>query len=194
MSKLTLTYFSGRGRAEPIRFILAEAGVDYVDNRIADPTPLKPKLAFGQLPSLEDGDLHLVQSITIARYLAKKHNLVGKDIKEQAQADMIVDGVLDVTAARNAAKTEEEKQKFASEGLPKWLGFFEELLKKNGGKFFVGDNLTWADLYVYYSLENTVNVVPKALDSFPTLKSFRESIASRPKIAAWLAKRPVTSF
>jgi len=194
MSKPTLTYFSGRGRAEGSRLILAEAGVEYVDNRVTDHSSLKPKLPFGQLPHLEDGDLHLVQSITIARYLARKYNLAGKDLKEQAQADMIVDGVLDINAARNAAKTEEEKQKLASEVLPKWLGYFEELLKKNGGKFFVGDNVTWADLYVYNALDVVVSMVPKALDSFSTLKSFKDSIANRPRIAAWLVKRPVTSF
>ena len=33
----------------------------------------KPKLAFGQLPALYDGDFLLVQSNAILRYLARKH-------------------------------------------------------------------------------------------------------------------------
>ncbi len=34
MGKLKLTYFNGRGRGEPSRLILAQAGVDYEDVRI----------------------------------------------------------------------------------------------------------------------------------------------------------------
>ena len=48
---------------------------------------------FRQLPILEyDGRL-IGQSITIARFLAKKSGLYGKDDVEQANADMIVDYV-----------------------------------------------------------------------------------------------------
>ena len=44
MAKLKLTYFNGRGRGEPARLILAQAGVEYEDNRIefADWPALKP--------------------------------------------------------------------------------------------------------------------------------------------------------
>ena len=34
MAKLKLTYFNGKGRAEAARLILAQAGVDYEDDRI----------------------------------------------------------------------------------------------------------------------------------------------------------------
>jgi hypothetical protein len=36
---------------------------------------------------------------------------------------------------------EEEKANFAKVTVPKWLGYFEALLKSNGGKFFVGDGV-----------------------------------------------------
>jgi len=41
MSKPVLSYFPGRGRAEVIRLTLAEAKVDYVDNRVPDIAELK---------------------------------------------------------------------------------------------------------------------------------------------------------
>ena len=34
MGKLKLIYFNGRGRGEPARLILAQAGVEYEDERI----------------------------------------------------------------------------------------------------------------------------------------------------------------
>ena len=52
---------------------------------------------------------------------------------------MIVDGVGDLSGARNAAKTDDEKAKFEKETLPKWLTYFENLLKKNDSNgVFVG--------------------------------------------------------
>ena len=50
---------------------------------------------LGQLPVLEVDGVELGQSITIARYLARKYNLAGKDDWEMAQADMVVDCVQD---------------------------------------------------------------------------------------------------
>ena len=47
---------------------------------------------FGQLPCLRDGDFQLVQSSTIMRHLARKHNLYGDNDVERARIDMIHDG------------------------------------------------------------------------------------------------------
>ena len=44
------------------------------------------------MPYLDiDGNTKLPQSISIARYLAREHNLVGKNNLESAKADAIVD-------------------------------------------------------------------------------------------------------
>lgn len=97
------------------------------------------KLPFNQLPILEHNGVVLAQSNSIARYLAKLYGLYGNTPIEGALADMIVDGVLDLSSARNAAKTDDEKAKFEKESLPKWLTYFENLLKKNDSNgFFVG--------------------------------------------------------
>jgi len=193
MSKPTLTYFNGRGRAEVARLILAEAGVEYNDHRFDDMSPsLKEKLPFGQVPLYEEEGLLLVQSMTIARYLARKHHLAGKDDKEAALCDMAVDGIVDVQAARNAAKTDEEKKKFAEEVLPKWLGYFEKLL--GGKEYSVGGHLTWADIVAFNSMSNISAAFPGCLDHFPSLKAHRERIGSRPNIKKWVDTRPQTAF
>jgi glutathione S-transferase len=57
----------------------------------------------------------------------------------------------------------------------------------------VGDGLTVADLALYYLLELVRdNGMGEAIDRFPALVGFAQRIASRPRIAAYLAspKRP----
>ncbi len=53
-------------------------------------------MPFGQVPVLEkDGEM-ICQSIAIARYVAREHGLAGKDNWTQAQADMVVDCIMDL--------------------------------------------------------------------------------------------------
>jgi hypothetical protein len=54
--------------------------------------------------------------------------------------------------------------------------------------------LTYADIFVYIGLDAIVTAVPDALAAFPLLHALKESVAARPKIAAWIANRPVTGF
>ena len=195
-SKPTVTYFNGKGRAEFARVILSEAGVEFTDNRLDDISGIKDKLAFGQVPLLEIDGLKLVQSITIARYLARKYNLYGKTLEEGALADMIVDGVVDFNSARSAAKTDEQKEVLAKETIPKWLGYFEKLLtSNNGGKgWFVGEQFTYADIGVYLVISFLQNNFAGAVDNFPHLKDHVARVAARPNIAKWLEVRPKTQW
>ena len=73
MAQYKLTYFAIRGRGEPIRLLLVEAGQEFTDERVqfADWPALKPSTPFGQLPVLEvqhEGrGFKIAQSITIRR-------------------------------------------------------------------------------------------------------------------------------
>lgn len=51
---------------------------------------------FGQVPVLEVDGQVLAQSNTIARYLARKYGLAGKNDWEQALADMYADNINDL--------------------------------------------------------------------------------------------------
>eukprot|EP01115_Flamella_aegyptia_P005627 TRINITY_DN2352_c0_g1_i1.p1 TRINITY_DN2352_c0_g1~~TRINITY_DN2352_c0_g1_i1.p1 ORF type:complete len:197 (+),score=77.92 TRINITY_DN2352_c0_g1_i1:69-659(+) len=193
-SNTRLTYFNGKGRAEPIRVLLAELGIDYHDNRVDDISSVKDKCAFGQVPLLEIDGHNFVQSIATCRYLARKHGLYGKSDYEGYLADMIVDGVQDLNGARNNAKTDDQKATFQKETLPKWLNYLEKQLKDNGPEYFVGNSFTYADVIVYLSSAFLVNTYAGCLDSYPLLKAHHDRVAARPKIAEWIKKRPQTAW
>ena len=119
MPSIKLTYFGIKGRAELSRLILAAAEMPYEDNRVTNeqwavlkPSEYQLKLLdgkhtaynltchfssfipatpFGSLPILEYDGEELAQSITVARFLAKKCGLGGRNELESAQADMVVD-------------------------------------------------------------------------------------------------------
>ena len=55
----------------------------------------------GGLPLLEINGTTIAQSMAIARFLAKTFNLAGKNLLEEAQADMIVDCVTDFVNSKN---------------------------------------------------------------------------------------------
>ena len=52
-------------------------------------------LTLGQLPVLEVDGKTIGQSMTIARFLARRYNLAGKNDLEEAEADMLVDSMTD---------------------------------------------------------------------------------------------------
>ncbi|KAJ8302258.1 hypothetical protein KUTeg_021245 [Tegillarca granosa] len=92
MPSYKLTYFAGRGRGELSRLLFAVSGTKFEDVRVEFPDwpALKPKTPLGSLPLLETEGKTLVQSLSIARFLANKFGLLGKTVEDQAIADMIV--------------------------------------------------------------------------------------------------------
>ena len=61
-------------------------------------------LPFGQLPLLEFDGAQIAQSMTIARFLAKKGGLAGRNELEQAQADMMVDNTIDIMGSKSCQR------------------------------------------------------------------------------------------
>jgi glutathione S-transferase len=203
-----IIYFQGRGRAEVMRLIFAVAGVDYTDERVdfgAGLAAVKPLAPFGQLPLLEVDGKMLCQSNACARYLARQFKLAGKTDLEQAQADMIVDCLEDALKpifaftfeTKDETKKAEQKKKFLEEQLPQHLTYLDNLLKKNhgGDKFFVGTELTWADLALINYL-SWIDIAEGSarLAKYPKVKALRERVEALPKVAAWIAKRPQSQF
>jgi len=198
MGKMKLTYFGIRGLAENARLLLEDNGVEYEDHRLKDNewAELKPKMQFGQVPCLEDGDFQLVQSGAIQRYLARKlgKGLYGANDKEAAYIDMCFDGVTDLrqkyaTLIYRSGFTDEEKKTFLTETLPAELEKFEKLLKSkdNGSHFLNGSHICLAD-YALFEILDCVHVLcEKCLDKYPALKAYHARVAERPHLKTYLA-------
>jgi len=206
MTGYKLTYFNFRGRGEIVRYVFAAAGVAYEDNRIErEQWPeLKPTTPFGQIPVLEFDGVKLCQSNTIARFLARRFNLAGKSDLDQARADMIIDCIEDtvnpgyaVFFEKDPTRQAELKKKWLEEQLPASLDRFEKILKENkgGDGYFVGDDLTWADLGLFV-ISNVVNHIGAGdlLEKRPKLFALHRRVETLPRIAEYLANRPKSDY
>eukprot|EP01100_Stratorugosa_tubuloviscum_P007062 TRINITY_DN297_c0_g1_i1.p1 TRINITY_DN297_c0_g1~~TRINITY_DN297_c0_g1_i1.p1 ORF type:complete len:221 (-),score=127.54 TRINITY_DN297_c0_g1_i1:167-829(-) len=204
-TKAKLTYFGSRGLAEVIRIIAAEAQIEYEEISVGSWHPTDKSdafkqfvadgvLAFDALPLWEEGSLKLVQSAAIVRHLARTRNLYGANVEEAALCDIVHEGLIDFAstsrAYRNASAENKEqvREQLLTKDWPKFFGQFERLLSKNeeGKGFFVGKQLTFVDLLAWYWLENLCSQpLGLTFNEYPLLKSFKERIESRPRIAAW---------
>jgi glutathione S-transferase len=200
-----LVYFGGRGRAEPARLIFAYAGVNYTDQRLdgAEWGALKPKTPFGQLPILDidNGKVVLSQSKAIARYLGNEFNLMPKDHIQAGRGDMLVDGYDDVQKhfvpwfqEKDPAKKKEIWSKLEKEHIAPFLTLYEKFLTEGGSTYFLGNSITWADIFIFDALHKTKVSSPHLFDNHPKLTEFVNKIAKEPKISAWLEKRPKTEM
>ncbi|XP_069835706.1 glutathione S-transferase P 1-like [Dendropsophus ebraccatus] len=195
MSGYVITYFPLRGRAEPIRLLLADQGASWTEEEIpiadwfAGKCDIKKEAVFGQLPRFKDGDFVLYQSNCILRYLGCKYCLAGGDNKEKALIDMVNDGVEDLRLkfARAIFYEPENKEKYETD-LPNHLSAFERILSQNadGTKYTVGEKISYADYNLLDLLHCHLDPFPACLSSFPLLTAFIDRISSRPKLSEYL--------
>src|SRR5437763_2967309 len=77
--------------------------------------------------------------------------------------------------------------------VPKYLGYFERVLKNNGGQFMIGRRLSYVDLSLFQIVEGLRYAFPKRMKRFerkiPEVVALHDRIARRPRIAAYLASR-----
>ncbi|NXD18640.1 GSTA2 transferase, partial [Nothocercus nigrocapillus] len=116
--KPKLHYTKGRGKMESIRWLLAAAGVEFEEDFIETREDLEKlrsdgSLLFQQVPMVEIDGMKMVQTRAILNYIAAKHNLYGKDLKERAWIDMYVEGTTDLMGMIMLLpfQTAEEKKK-----------------------------------------------------------------------------------
>uniref|UniRef100_A0A914WDM6 glutathione transferase n=1 Tax=Plectus sambesii TaxID=2011161 RepID=A0A914WDM6_9BILA len=193
MAHYKLHYFNLGGRGEFIRKILAQAGVEFEDHRITmeEWPQVKPSFPNGQVPVLEVDGKYLAQSYAIARFLARKHNLTGKDDWEAAKADMYVDGVEEVIQKTmpmvmallfGKGDLNEVLAKLKPEVFEPFFTKYEKILHENGGEHFVGKQLTWADIMIADFLQRLSWVDSTVLDGHSGLKTFVRHIHDLPNI------------
>lgn len=198
MAQYKLTYFNIRGRAELARLVLAQAGVQYEDKRIAKEEwgELKPKTPFGVLPILEVDGHTLGGSVEIARFIAEKHGLAGSNAIENSKIAAIMDCLTDLQRAlmtfhfeKDETRKAELKKKLEEEDTPKYLALLEKHVTDDGWLF--GSKVTYVDIAFF---DFSQYIPSEALAKFPKLKAVAEKVGALPNIAKWVKERPETSF
>ncbi len=203
-----------QGRGEFIRLALEEAGADYVDiGRKRGREAVEKFLARRRErhppyapPFLKAGKDIIGQTANILLYLGSRLGLAPKDESSRLWAHQLqltisdlvvhihdthhpVSGWLYYEEQRPAAKR--RTADFWKYRVPKFLGYFERVLKANGGRFTVGRRLSYVDLSLFQIVEGLRYAFPRRMRRFekkiPRLIALHDRVARRPRIAAYLA-------
>ncbi len=206
-----------QGRGEFVRLALEEAGADYVDvarrkgnasvpammKIIEDKRSTRPPFAP---PFVKVGKLMVAQTANILFFLGPRLNLSPRDEAGRLWAHQlqltITDLVVEIHDSHHPITSwlyfEEQRaaarrrtKDFWRYRVPKFLGYFEHIFKKNGGRFLVGRRLTYVDLSIFQIIEGLRYAFPKRMKRFekkvPGLVALHDRVAARPRMKAYLA-------
>ncbi|XP_077876017.1 glutathione S-transferase alpha-3 isoform X2 [Ictidomys tridecemlineatus] len=149
-------------------------------------------LMFQQVPMVDIDGMKLVQTRAILNYIAAKHNLYGKDIKERALIDMYTEGMADLNEmiiyypsfapGDKDGRLTEIKEKARNRYFPA----FEKVLKSHGQDYLVGNRLSKADVLLTELLYHTEELDSTVLANFPLLKALRTRVSNLPTVKKFL--------
>lgn len=145
---------------------------------------LGPRL--GLVPRREADRLWVHQlQLTIADWLAEVHDThhpIGAGLYYEAQK---------AEAKRRAAD-------FMTARLPKFLAYFENVLKRSPGGYLLGRKCSYADLSLFQMIAGLRYAFPRAMARlgrrYPRLAALHDRVAARPRIAAYLASKRRIAF
>ncbi|MBR0952609.1 glutathione S-transferase [Bradyrhizobium canariense] len=210
-----------QGRGEYVRLALEEAGAAYVDvargprgtaamMKMMDAHKGTPPFAP---PFLKAGRLVIGQTANILLYLGARHALAPKSEAGQLWVHQlqltITDFVVEIHDTHHplgpSLYYEDQKPPakkrtadFWGERVPKYLGYFEELLAGNGGAYVTGRRLTYVDLSLFQIVAGLRYAFPKRMKAFetdiPALVGLHDRVAARPNIRAYLESRRRIAF
>nr|XP_045246976.1 glutathione S-transferase A4 isoform X2 [Macaca fascicularis] len=176
-----LHYPNGRGRMESVRWVLAAAGVEFDEEFLETKEQLHKlqdgnHLLFQQVPMVEIDGMKLVQTRSILHYIADKHNLFGKDLKERTLIDMYVEGTLDLLELlimHPFLKPDDQQKEvvnMAQKAIIRYFPVFEKILRGHGQNFLVGNQLSLADVILLQTILALEEKIPNILSAFPFLQ------------------------
>ena len=203
-----------QGRGEYVRLALEDAGANYADvargdrgmaamSRMMEARSGMPPFAP---PFLKAGQLVIGQTANILLYLGSRHGLApkaeaGRLWVHQLQLT-VADLVLEVHDTHHplgpSLYYEDQRQpakkrtdEFWKQRVPKYLGYFEQLLNSNSGAYLTGRRVTYVDLSLFQIVEGLRYAFPKRMKAFerriPGLVDLHDRVAIRPNIKPYLA-------
>eukprot|EP00555_Chaetoceros_dichaeta_P012951 CAMPEP_0198264132 /NCGR_PEP_ID=MMETSP1447-20131203/14904_1 /TAXON_ID=420782 /ORGANISM="Chaetoceros dichaeta, Strain CCMP1751" /LENGTH=220 /DNA_ID=CAMNT_0043952983 /DNA_START=26 /DNA_END=688 /DNA_ORIENTATION=- len=199
-----LYYYAATGKANQIRLAMAASDIEWEEVNATGfpPTPDDTKLwietggnTTTNVPMvvLADGTV-FTQSSAVIRAIARRGGLMPSSEDQLYLTDKLL---ADADSLRDESykcfvtwgAEQELADNFIAKVLPLHLGNIERQLIEGGKEFFVGDEMSIADLSLYDAVTSfgSGRVPGDALEAFPQLKEFVHRVASNPKIAAYLA-------
>jgi glutathione S-transferase len=157
-------------------------------------------------PFLKAGKLVIGQTANILLYLGSRHGLApkaeaGKLWVHQLQLT-VTDLVQEIHDTHHPlgpslyyedqrAPAKKRSAEFWNERVPKYLGYFERLLKGSGGAWLTGRRLSYVDLSLFQIVDGLRYAFPKRMKAFergiPRLIDLHDRVAARPNIKTYLA-------
>ena len=212
--RYALYYWSGiQGRGEFIRLALEDAGVGYDDvARDRGDDAIAPFLEGrheGALPFappfLKAGRLVIAQVAEILQYLGPPLKLVPDGEPRRLYAHQLQLTITDVVAeihdshhpVASSLYYEDQRREaqrrahdLRENRLPKFLGYFERVLERNGGRYALRQH-SYVDLSLFQLMSGLNYAFPRAMQrlqrELPLLDALSRRVAERPRIAAYLA-------
>ena len=211
-----LYYWPGiQGRGEFVRLALEDAGAAYVDvarrphgmgamSKFLESRSVKrPPFAA---PFLKAGKLVIAQTTNILFFLGPRLGLTPKDEAARLWTHQlqltIADWVAEVHDAHHPIASslyyEQQKreakrraQNFRVERQPKFLGYFEQILERNGSRVLSGNAVSYVDLSLFQMIEGLRYAFPRAMAKqerkYRRVIALHDRITARPRLAAYLA-------
>ncbi|MGE5303686.1 MAG: glutathione S-transferase [Alphaproteobacteria bacterium] len=207
-----------QGRGEFVRLTLEECGADYIDVA-RDPNFGRPGIMkfledlslehppFAP-PFLRAGKLLLSQTANILQFLAPRHNLVPKSAASRLWAHQLQLTIADwlyetgqthhpianaLYYEEQAAEAKKRAAHFTATRMPKFLGYFEKILKRDskGAEFIFGKKSSYVDLSLFQMIEGLRYAFPRTMarlePQHPRLVALHNGVMARPRIAAYLS-------
>ena len=203
-----------QGRGEFVRLALEDAGASYDDvARKANGMIKMMAMMNGRdkhppfaPPFLKADKLVIAQAAEILFYLGPRLKLAPRDeasrlwlhqlqltvtdfVKEIHDTHHPLGGEFYYEDAKPEAKRFSEN--FLAERAPKYLGYFEKVLKKSGDAYALGRKVTYMDLSLFQLVEGLRYAFPKAMRrierAVPRVVAVRDKVAEREHIKKYLA-------
>ncbi|ABQ37450.1 MAG: glutathione S-transferase [Bradyrhizobium sp.] len=209
-----------QGRGEYVRLALEEAGAAYRDvareegiaamttmlQADSDTPPFAP-------PFLKAGRRVIGQTANILLFLGNRHGLAPKAEAGQLWVHQlqltVTDFVVEIHDTHHPlgptlyyedqrAPAKKRTAEFWNERVPKFLGYFEQILANSGGAYVTGRRLTYVDLSLFQIIAGLRYAFPNRMAAFersiPGLVALHDRVAARPNISAYLASERRIAF
>lgn len=197
--------FEGNKQSEIIRLIFYYAGISFKDKRVKQDEweRVKERIPIQQLPILRVNNQFKIYYLnTIVRYLAREFRLYGKDNNDHAMVDIIVefnqefqkkffekiDNIIDI----------EERKKVSTEFFDNnginYLKQLEDFYKifNQQGPFYLGNQISLADLIVYQTINYFIDINSKLLDNYSHLQQAYHHLSKQPQLINYYNNKTLT--